>query len=280
MAGWVRRRPGRTYLAGAPQLVAHRGGAALAPENTMAAFRIAVERWDADMLEMDLRLTRDGHVVVIHDETVDRTTDGQGAVVDFDLADLQRLDAGYHFKDLDGAPSFRGTGVRVPTLREVLEAFPGVWLNVEPKEERAAGPLYELLRGSGHEHRVLVAAGVESNRRPLRGYTGPWGASRRQCGLFWASHRLPGGGPYTPRADIFQVPEFWDGRRILSPGFVREAHRRNMPVQVWTVDDPDTMRRLLSWGVDGIQTDRPDLLAAVLTAGFGRPPAPAARGDS
>jgi glycerophosphoryl diester phosphodiesterase len=255
-------------------LVAHRGGARLAPENTLEAFRDAVECWGADMLELDVRLTADGVVVVIHDETVDRTTDGSGPVSSFTLERLQTLDAGHRFRDLGGQASFRGRGVTVPALEDLMVAFPSVRLNVEAKEARVAGPLAALVRRHGAEPRVLLAAEHEANRTAARGYAGPWGASRRHLYGFWALHRLPGGGPYTPGADVLQVPEVWKGIRIVTPRFIRAAHARNLPVQVWTVDDPDDMRRLLAWGVDGIQTDRPDLLARVLVEETGRPPPP------
>ena len=277
MTGRVRPRAGRAYLAGAPVFVAHRGGARLAPENTLAAFVPAVREWGVDMLEMDVRLTADGHVVVIHDDTVDRTTDGTGRVVDHTLEQIQSLDAGYRFVDLEGEPSFRGGDVRVPTFEEVLDACPGVWINVEAKERAVAAPLVEIIRRRGEEHRVLVAAEREGNRRDVRRYEGPWGASRRDCLLFWLFHRLPGGSRYTPRVDAFQVPEQWKGRRVLTPRLIDEAHRRNIPVHVWTVDDPADMRRLLSWGVDAIQTDRLDLLSEVLVEVAGRPLPPRAR---
>lgn len=267
-------RPGRTYLAGAPMLVAHRGGSRLAPENTLEAFRAAVMLWAADMLEMDVRLTRDGEVVVIHDETVDRTTDGSGTVFSFTLPQIQELDAGHRFLDPGGRPSFRGLGARVPRFEDVLLAFPHARINVEAKEPRVAAPLVEIVRRHGAEDRVLVAAEHERCRDAVRGYPGPWGASRTQVFWFWTLHRLPGAGPYVPGADILQVPQVWKGMRIVTPSFVRAAHRRNLPVQVWTVDEPADMRRLLSWGVDGIQTDRPDLLARVLMEEAGRPAPP------
>ena len=258
-------------------LVAHRGGAKLVPENTLVAFRGGAHEWGADMLEMDVRLTRDRHVVVFHDATLDRTTNGSGPVAEHTLEQIRALDAAHGFEDLDGRHSFRGQGVTVPTLDEVLEACPDVWINVEVKEPRVAGPLVDVIDRHAAHDRVLIATSIEAWRRDALGYPGPWGASRRQCLSFFLTHRLPGGGPYTPAADVFQVPEFWMGRRIVSPRFIREAHRRNVPVQLWTVDDPDDMRRLLSWGVDGIQTDRPDLLAAVLTDVAGRPPPPQQR---
>ena len=270
-------RPGRPYLAGAPMLVAHRGGAALAPENTLEAFRAAVEVWGADMLEMDVRLTRDGEVVVIHDATVDRTTDGSGAVADLTLDRLQALDAGFRFADPDGVHSFRGKGVMVPRFEDVLAALPGVRMNVEAKEAQVAAPLVRIIRDHGAEHRVLVAAEYEASRRSVRGYPGPWGASRAQVLLFWLLHRLPRGGPYTPGADVFQVPPSWKGLSVVTRRFVRFAQRRNIPVHVWTVDEPDEMRRLLALGVDAIQTDRPDRLAEVLVEERGRTPPPGLR---
>ena len=266
-----RFRTGCTYFSGAPLLVAHRGGAKLAPENTLLAFRRAVEWWGSDMLEMDVRLTRDGCVVVIHDATVDRTTDGIGSVAELTLDEIRGFDAGYHFKDLTGEHSFRGEGVTVPTFEEVLTALPDTRMNGEAKEPQVAGPLVEVIERHSAEHRVLVAAEFERSRRTVRQYPGPWGASRYQVFWFWVGHLLPWGNPFTPQADVLQVPEIWKGLRIVSTRFIRQAHARNLPVHVWTVDDPGDMRRLINWGVDAIQSDRPDLLASVLTEIRGRP---------
>jgi glycerophosphoryl diester phosphodiesterase len=164
--------------------------------------------------------------------------------------------------------------VKVPRFEELLEELPGVRLNAEAKVREAAGGLVEIIRRHGAEERVLVAAELETSRSGVRGYPGPWGASRRQITRFWALHRLPLGRLYTPRADALQVPEEWSGLRVLTPRFVKEAHARNIPIHVWTVDDPGDMRRLLEWGVDGVQSDRPDLLAEVLCQVAGRPAPP------
>jgi glycerophosphoryl diester phosphodiesterase len=265
------RQPGHPYLAGAPLLVAHRGGAKLAPENTMVAFEGAVAHWRADMLELDVRLSADGEVVVIHDPTVDRTTDGTGFVHTLPWPALAELDAGHRFVSPDGGATFRGQGVRIPRLEELLEEFPHARLNVECKSADVAGPLVRLIERHGAAHRVLVAAQWEKNRVGARGYRGPWGATREQVTWF---RFLPFG--YTPRADVLQVPERFKGIRLVSPSLIERAHRRNIAVQVWVVDDPADMRRLLDWGVDGIQSDRPDLLAQVLTEVAGRPGAPGA----
>jgi glycerophosphoryl diester phosphodiesterase len=243
----------------------------------MAAFREAVDAWGADMLELDVHASADGRIVVIHDATVDRTTDGKGRVDGMRWEALRELDAGWSFRDLDGNTSFRGRGVRIPLLDELLEALPRTRLNVEAKDARVAAGLVALIRHHGAAQRVLVAAEHEKNRREVRGYPGPWGASARQLRIFWALHKTWLSPLYTPHADIFQVPFAWKGRQIVTERFLSEAHRRNIPVHVWTVDDEPLMRRLLEMGVDGIQTDRPDVLARVLTEVAGRPPPPAHR---
>src|SRR5512142_834438 len=118
------RRATPAALAGPPLLVAHRGGAGLAPENTLPAFLSARDDWGADMIELDIHLTADGQVVVIHDPVVDRTTDGSGPVAAKTLAELRELDAGYRFTTTEHSYPFRRQGVRIPLLAEVLEALP------------------------------------------------------------------------------------------------------------------------------------------------------------
>lgn len=265
-------------MAGPPLLFAHRGGARLAPENTLEAFRGAVDRWGADVLEMDVHLSADGVLVVIHDDTVDRTTDGSGAVSRMTLAELRSLDAGHVFRDLDGQAAFRGRGVRIPTFEEVLDAFPRTRLNVDAKAPEAARPLQRLVRERGESHRVLLASVEEEGRADRMGYPGPVSATRRQLVRFHVLHRIPLlRTAWTPDTDALQVPWRWEGRQVTTPRLIREAHRRNLPVHVWTVDDPDVMRTLLDWGADGIQTDRPDLLSRVLHEETGRPLPPGHR---
>jgi glycerophosphoryl diester phosphodiesterase len=238
----------------------------------LEAFRSAVEDWGADILEMDAYLTRDGEIVVLHDPTVDRTTDGVGAVRDLTWAEIQQFDAGYRFLDLAGHPSFRGKGVRIPRFVDLLDALPEVRMNVDAKDRAAAPELVRLLKKRGDEHRVLLAASEgEWVRSGFLDYRGPTSATRRQIRLFYLLHRFPRGGPYTPRTDALQVPFVWEGTQVTTPRFIQEAHRRNIPVHVWTIDDRETMELLLEWGADGIQTDRPDLLALVLHEKVGRP---------
>ncbi len=241
----------------------------------MEAFRLAVETWGADVLETDARLTSDGEVVLIHDAAVRRTCDGEGTVAEMPWNRLRDLDAGYHFRDLTGETSFRGHGVSIPRFDEVLDAFPDTRVNVETKCTQVARPLAEIVRRHRAQDRVLIAAEVEAHRRDVRGYGGPWGASRRDIALFWSAGHLRLTAWFRARFDVLQVPEVWHGIRVVTPRFVSEAHRLNLAVHVWVVDREQDMNRLLAWGVDGIQTDRPDVLSRVLEGGAGRVPRPA-----
>ncbi|MEJ2678139.1 MAG: glycerophosphodiester phosphodiesterase [Gemmatimonadota bacterium] len=250
-------------LAGGPLLIAHRGGSGLAPENTLAAFRQAAERWPVDMMELDVHATVDGHCVVIHDATVDRTTDGQGAVAELSLAELKTLDAGYRF-ELDGEHPFRGRGVQIPTLDEVLDALPGLRLTIEVKAVAAQTLLFEAIRRHDARDRV-VAAGIHDRERTLFGtYDGTISASAEMIRTFWLFQRLRLARFRHVGADVVQVPEREGAIRVVTPRFIRDLHAQGVPVHVWTVDDVEDMHRLLDWGVDGIITDRPDRLAAVL----------------
>jgi glycerophosphoryl diester phosphodiesterase len=268
----ARCRPGAAFLAGAPLLIAHRGGAALAPENTLVAFQRALDWWGADMLELDVQSSRDGEAVVFHDPTVDRTTDGTGRVADLPLSRLRELDAGYRFSSDGGATTpFRGQGVGISTLAEILEALPATRLNVEIKDGRAQERVWETVHAARAEHRVLIAAGRRGHRSRFDDYAGPTSASSEELRGFYAAHRLHASGLYPLGVDALQLPERYGGLKVLSPRLVRDAHARNLAVHVWTVDEVADMERLLDWGVDGIVTDRPDRLTEVLHRRTGRP---------
>jgi len=263
-------------LGGGPHLIAHRGGAALAPENTMAAFRQAVETYRADMIELDVRATADGRCVVIHDATVDRTTDGTGAVAAMPFAVLRELDAGHAFV-AGGAYPFRGRGVRIPLFEEVVEALPHTILIAEVKSGAAQAPLFEVVRRFGASARVVAAGMYDRDRDRFAGYGGPISASGEQLRAFLIRHKLRLGRPRLG-ADVIQAPERYRGFRIVTRRFIAAMHAQHVPVHVWTVNDPADMRRLLGWGADGLVTDRPDLLRALLD---GRPvPAPTTVGGT
>lgn len=265
-------RPGHRYLAGGPLLVAHRGGLNLAPENTLYAFRRALDWWRSDLLEIDVQPTRDGDALVIHDATVDRTTDGSGPVSSFTVAELKALDAGYRFTPDEGATfPYRGQGIGLSTLREVLEALPEARINIEIKDTRAQQAVWDAVHDLHAVHRVLIAAADRNNRSRFRSYAGPVSAGKQDVIAFYALHKARAVRLWTPTVDAFQILEIHNGRRVMDPRMVRELQARNVAVHVWTIDDEPDMRRLLEWEVDGIMTNRPDRLARVMHEMLGRP---------
>jgi glycerophosphoryl diester phosphodiesterase len=253
-------RPHPALSLGRPQVFAHRGGAALRPENTIPAFDHGLAL-GADGLELDVHLSRDGVVVVHHDPTLERTTDGRGPLAALTADELARLDAGYHF---DG---FRGAVGGVPTLEEVLRRYRSAWLIIELKvndpvlaqktidEVRAADALARVAIGSfgtrvlraarAYEPRILTGASQEETRLALY-----------RSWIRWPVRHPPN--------DAFQVPERSGSTRVVSPRFVQYAHDAGVAVQVWTVNDAADMRRLLDWGVNGLISDRPDVAVEVV----------------
>jgi glycerophosphoryl diester phosphodiesterase len=252
-----------------PANFAHRGASARAPENTLEAFRLAVEA-GAGGLEIDVHMTRDGETVVIHDATVDRTTDGSGAVAGMTLDELRNLDAGYHFSpDGGGTYPYRGRGLRIPTLAEVYEAFPAACVNVDIKEPQpgAEEAVLRVVRNAGAEERSLVVSDDHAVVRRFRRVSAArisTGASRLEITVFYVLSRLSLQRLVHPAYDALQVPVDHRGISLVTPRFVGAAHSRGVRVDVWTINDPGEMRRLLDLGVDVIMTDRPESLATVL----------------
>ncbi len=257
-----------------PLVYAHRGGAALRPENTIASFDHGLSL-GADGLELDVHLSRDGIVVVHHDEELGRTTGGTGLVSSLTAAELASVDAGRWFRPIASEPPkpdaaefpFRGQGLGVPRLRDVLDRYPGVPIIIELKvnqpelarrtidDVRAAGAIERVSLGS-FGWRVLHAAREYEPRIPT-------GASREEAR--WALYRSWIGWPLgRPSYRELQVPERAGATTIISPRFIAHAQRAGLPVKVWTVNDLNDMRRLIQWGVNGIITDRPDLAVAAV----------------
>lgn len=234
----------------------------------MEAFRQAVEA-GAGALELDVHMTRDGEVVVIHDPTVDRTTDGSGAVGAMLLSDLRKLDAGYRFSPDGASYPYRGRGLKIPTLAEVFRGFPEAVMNFEIKD-RQAGVEEAVLRevhASGVGGRVLVAAEKHDVMRRFRRVSGgeiPTAASRFEVGVFYFLSRLRLAWLAFPAYDALQVPVRHKELEIATRRFMDAAHSLGVRVDVWTIDDPAEMRRLIDLGADGIMSNRPDLLVQVL----------------
>jgi glycerophosphoryl diester phosphodiesterase len=258
-----------------PLVIAHRGGMHLWPENTLYAFGEAAAL-GADMLEMDLRTTADGAIVVLHDPTVDRTTDGTGDVRRFTLAQLRDLDAGYRWTPDGGRTHpYRGRGLRIPTLEEVLTALPDARLNLEIKQTDPpmAEALCALLRAHRSPTRSLVASFHETAIQQFRRACPEvaTSATAAEARNFAALQLLPA-PPYVPPAQALQMPERLGAVPVITAPLVRAAHRSNLQVHAFTVNDTAAMRRLLELGVDGIVTDRPDLMLRLLGREPGRVP--------
>lgn len=247
-----------------PLVLAHQGGNHLWPDNTMLAFRNAYDM-GVDVLEMDVHQSSDGHLVVIHDDTVDRTTNGTGRVSELTLSELQALDAAYnwpHHVDTGEHP-YRGQGVRIPTLREVFEAFPDIRMNVEIKQQDPpiVDALGELIDEFERWDRTLVASFSSRELTALRRRYPQAITSAGQAEVtgFFVLNTVFLSDIYFPAAEAFQVPEYSGSLHVLTPRFIRAARRQNLDVHAWTINDRETMQRLLDLGVDGIITDRPDL---------------------
>jgi len=235
---------------------AHRGASHGAPQNTLAAFRLAREM-GADGVELDVQTSRDGEVVVIHDFTVDATTDGQGRVADKTLAELRELDAGSWF-------DARSAGQRIPTLQEVIvEVGHQLLLNIELKVKgvRNAGLVAEVVRlieDHNLVHRVVVSS---FNPFPLRQVKklNP----RINTGLLYffdlPVHLVRSSLTFLADPDALH-PE----KRLVNQEYADWAKERGYRVNVWTVDEPAEMKRLVALGVDSIITNHPDVLREVL----------------
>lgn len=287
-----RRNP---WLARRGLNIAHQGGSLEAPANTTYAFDRALAA-GADMLEIDVHATVDGHLVVLHDATVDATTDGHGPVDAMTLDQLRQLDAAHWFVPGSGAvrgapragypwrgvaaglrpppPDFTPEDFTVPTLERVLSQFPDTPVSIDIKRTAPDTAAYEqrlaeLLRAFDRTDDVLVAsfqdkalAAFHAHAPDVRTGMGPDAAR-----AFWTSAQ-DGPGTGDPRYLALQVPVTFEGVAVVSESFVTKAHANGLAVHVWTINDPETMRWLLDVGVDGIVTDRPTLLAQVLR----RPP--------
>ena len=261
----------RAFLSGsAPLAFAHRGGAALWPENTLLAFEGAISL-GACAVETDVHLTRDGEIVVFHDARLERTTNGRGYVRDHTLTELRRLDAGHRFTPDGVTFPWRGQGVRIPTLREALSLDPDVRFNIELKQRGVGlpGAMWRLIEQEGAHDRLLVAAFHDELVREFRVLSRgsvATSAGRREVVSFWIAANARAERLVPIGYDALQVPARQGRLTVVNERFVRAAHARGVAVHVWTIDEADEMRRLLAIGVDGLMSDRPDVLLDVLTA--------------
>lgn len=254
-----------------PLVIAHQGGDGIWPGDTLYAFENAVEI-GADVLEMDAHITKDREIVLMHDERVDRTTDGTGLIEDLTLAELLKLDAAYQWSNDEGKTfPYRGQGIQVPTLKELFEKFPEKRFLIEIKltENPINKPLCNLIHEYNMEDKVVLAS-FHDDAMALFRETCPdiaTSASKGEVTPFILLGKVFLSGWLSPKYQSLQVPYETSesyGIPVMTERFIREAHAKNIHVEPWTVDDPELMKQYIEWGVDGIITDRPDLMMEVL----------------
>lgn len=245
-----------------PLRFAHRGSRVLWPENTAEAFQGAVDLGYV-YIETDIRITRDGVVIVFHDGTLDRVTNGTGRVDQWDLADLQRLDAAWWFDEKSDYP-LRGTGVRIRTLAEVFETWPDVHFNLDMKGSQMEWAVADVIKRHGREDSTLVGSFVDHRvakfRRVTRGAVAVAAGPSLAAAMFAASRV---GRTVRRTAPAFQLP--FDYKSLpLDRKYIDAIHKSGAQVHAWTVNEAADIHRLLDMGVDGIVSDRPDILNDVI----------------
>ena len=262
---------------------AHQGGAREGPSSTLWAMRQALAA-GAHAIELDVHATADGHVVVCHDPTVDRTTDGHGAIADLTLEEVQSLDNAYWWVPGElaapGLPDdqypLRGRApadseLRIPTLDAVLAEFPGVFFNFDIKQTAPAvaayeGKVAEALARHGRSDDVIVASFLDEATDAFCRIAPEACVSFGMNGTrdFFGAFR-EGSAPAESPHVALQVPPTVGEIELVTPDFIEAAHGQGIAVHVWTIDEPEEMRRLVAMGVDGVMTDRPSVLGAVLS---------------
>jgi glycerophosphoryl diester phosphodiesterase len=255
-----------------PIVFGHRGASGEAPENTLVAFERALAQ-GAAIIETDVHVTRDGEVVISHDPDVSRNTEGTGRIAELTLAEVAGLDAGYRFSADGGASHpWRGRGIRIPSLREVFEALPGVRLNIEIKanDPRLVAGVVRLVAEHGRAERTLLAAAEDETLAAVRaelahrGVRAALGASVGDV-LGYVRAALGQGEP-PPDPMALQIPPSFSGEPLVTPRLVEFAHAHDVQVHVWTINHEPEMKRLLDLDVDGVMSDFPARLRAVVDA--------------
>lgn len=256
------------FMPGDFLVIAHRGGRSLGPENTLYTFQRAVDL-GANVLEMDLQSTKDGYLIVLHDRTVDRTTDAPGPVEKYTLMELKELDAAYRWSPDNGRSyPLRNKGIKIPTLTEVFKAFPKTRMNIEIKDSKPGviSGFCRSIRDQNMTTKVLVASFDTDLLKEFRSVCPEVATSAAftEAFLFYYLQKMHLESVYSPDMQAMQIPETHDNRQVVDKRFVEAAHDRNMRVHVWTINDIDSMKGYLDIGVDGIMTDYPDRLLELI----------------
>jgi len=242
--------------------IAHRGGMALYPENTLEAFHSSVDNHNIEMLEMDLQITKDDKVIVLHDNSIDRTTNGRGNVIDLSYEEIAEFDAGYNFNDERGECSFRDQGVIIPLFEEVLKQLPNTYLNIELKgnNPKLVEKMVLLITNYNAEDKILIgSANYFQNKRvqqhfPNCGYY----LSRPDLYLFLLVGYFGLLKKYWDKFLTVEAPIEYHGIPVYQT-YLQATKKLGKPLFIWGANDTDSIQKLIKDGVAGIMTDRPDL---------------------
>lgn len=257
---------------GRPLVIAHGGAKKLFPENTMVAFDGSVAI-GIDMLEMDVCLTKDDILITHHDKTIDAMTNGSGNIRDYTYEELKAFNFGDGFKDLNGNNPYADTIVSVTKLEDVFKKYPNMLYNVEIKDggetgEKAASILYKLIKDNKLENQILVPSFDDETINHFRELTNNsilTSSAREETKKYIYYHLAQMDNlVFDIKYEAMQLPLSDSGVNLATKAIMNDAHRRNIAVHYWTIDDKETMRDLILRGADGIITDRPDLLNEVL----------------
>ncbi len=247
-----------------PIRLAHRGSRILWPENTWHAFDHAIEDLGYRYVETDVQITQDGVVVVFHDDTLERCTNGVGKVSEWRWEDLRHLDAAYNFSPDDGSFPLRGAGIGVSRLDDTFDRYPDLCLNIDLKAKGTEWAVASVVKRMGRQDSVMVGAFSDTRiarfRRITKGRVATSAGPRNSIAMYAVSRV---GRTMSVKADAFQLPYKTRGvavdRRLIDA-----VHDAGKQIHLWTVNDRHEMEKFLDLGVDGIVTDRPDILNAVL----------------
>jgi glycerophosphoryl diester phosphodiesterase len=262
--------------------VGHRGAQGEVPGNTIESFAHLLEIFPGAILELDVWGTRDGKIVVYHDELLDHETDGRGTVSSHTFDELRAVDRGYRISRDGGVTfPFRGKGFTIPLFEDVLKEFPHSKISIDIKQHETgfAGEVMKMLERHHAVERVIAGSFDDRINRFISEWSPGTATSFRKGEVvkFTLLHTLRLGRFYQKKNDALMIPEFASsggevtedeygkrGVRIVSERFIRDAHRLDIPVFIWTINREENMKRLIDWGVDGIVTDYPSRLKKVM----------------
>ena len=246
-----------------PVNIAHRGGMALYPENTLTGFHASVHKYKVDMLEMDLQLTRDDKVIVLHDDSLDRTTNGKGEVSRLSYKEISQFDGGFRFKNDKGEFPFRDQGIKVPLFENILKEFPQTFLNIELKgnNRKLIQKAADLINKYKAENRILIGAGKFNQNKQIHQILSECGhyLSQPDIYLFCILGSCGFGRKYWEKFHVVEVPLYYHGLHVYTL-LRKAADKMGLPIIVWGANDLQTIDKLKADDVDGIITDRPDLM--------------------